>query len=228
MQAQLAARAASSNDPAAAPLPAPSSSTSYPPTDRPRPATSAGEYHFTVPAPFMTPLGTPVSIYAPQQLHLPPPPPFLESGPSHSTWGSGSFPLPPCSHQQQQQQQPQPHHHLLFASSDHQQAYSSAANSTSSPHRPVTAPNHYAQVPAFGFPQAVNGGARYGTAAGVVGMGARRLSLPSELKQPTPIFGFGAPGGEAGFGSIQEEGEHGGLGAVGVHEEAASGSDGSQ
>ena len=38
---------------------------------------------------------------------------------------------------------------------------------------------------------------------------ARRMSLPGEIKQPTPVFGYGAPGGEAGFGSIEEEGADG-------------------
>lgn len=168
----------------------------------------------------MTPLGAPVPLYAPQ-LHLAPPPAagFLDPtgngappGVYSNTFGVANPIGPP-----------------LMAAPGQQSLFASQPSYQASSARPVTAPNYYG-TPAFGI-GGLNGGGgpplrqlapTYGN-----GMApqARRMSLPSELKQPTPVFGYGAPVGEEGFGSIEEEsGEHG-LGALGgaPHEQEVNG-----
>ncbi|SGZ21599.1 BQ5605_C021g09387 [Microbotryum silenes-dioicae] len=166
-----------------------------PSKDRVRPVTSAGEYHYNAPAPYLPPPST-SSIYgipAPT-LQLPPPPPSMYEAPAppilSNPWastGPAAFPLPPAP-----------------ASAGSDLLYSHG----SSPHRPVTAPTYYNQhTPSFGlqptrFGFGINGGMAPGPGPLQPG---RRLSLPGEIQQPTPIFGFNVPGGESGFSSIQEE-----------------------
>lgn len=89
---------------------------------RPRPSTSAGEYHYSVPAQFMSSVGTPMASY-----NLPTPTlpqthyPITALNPPPSGWA----PYIPAPYD--------PYH-------------------SSSPHRPVTAPSYYSHnVPVFGF-----------------------------------------------------------------------------
>lgn len=174
---------------AAAPLVLP------PAPERPRPATSGGEYHYSISAPYTT--NTPL-YGGGHSLHLPPPPGFVETVPPthYAPAPPGSYSLPPVVT-----------NGLPPSAAANGFDPTSYSPHSSSPHRPVTAPNYHAQqLPAFGsgFPGATTATSRYPFAMN--GGGGRRLSLPGEIKQPTPVFGYNAnPAGEAGFGSIQEE-----------------------
>lgn len=196
--------------------------------DRPRPSTSGGEYHYSVPAPFMTPLGNPVALYGGPQMHLAHPPPGTFLDPNSTATHTGPPPHPATAFAGSSFTLPGPPHGppSLFPS-----AYQAAS-------RPVTAPNYYG-APVFGLGGMNGGGAPRlaaplplypngaGGGGGMIAPQARRMSLPSELKQPTPVFGYGAPGGEEGFESIREEGEHTPLGALGgSQEELVGGAEG--
>ncbi|GAA5822006.1 hypothetical protein JCM3770_001630 [Rhodotorula araucariae] len=149
--------------------------------ERPRPSTSAGEYHFSMPAPFMTPLGAPMLAYPsalPQTTSMAQHAPqahaqvFLER---HQAGYGGGYP-------------PQQAYDL----------YSGASSMGGNAMRPVTAPSYYV-APQFGAVpgahplaqppttagshvpqriasgQAIAGGGAYGAAASA----DRRFSLPT-------------------------------------------------
>lgn len=173
--------------------------------DRPRPSTSAGEYHYNVPAPFAAPSG----MFAP---HLTMPSTASTLIDSSMSAPSGMFAPSPFV--------------IPTAAGNHpgmyampQASVSLSSADSSSAHRPVTAPNYYG-APAFGYSlsngvhSAIgDGGLRYGLPLGAgdsmgnVPPPARRMSLPgiSELKQPTPVFGYGIGSAEEGIGAIEEE-----------------------
>ncbi|GAA5939772.1 hypothetical protein JCM3775_001620 [Rhodotorula graminis] len=167
--------------------------------DRPRPSTSAGEYHFSMPAPFMTPLGAPMLAYPP-----PPPAAVPQSAPQgmfdapHAYDGDaaavgGPFAL----------------HDMYGGGAGH-----GGGGGGGGAMRPVTAPSYYV-APQFGAgsssassglshhplaqppttagsyvpPRLVSGqagGAAFGVGAGAMG-GDRRFSLPSSS------LGYGPP-----------------------------------
>ncbi|KAI5478946.1 zinc finger, C2H4-type domain containing protein [Pseudohyphozyma bogoriensis] len=145
------------------------------PTPRPRPSTSAGEYSYIPPTPFMSSVGAPHASYA-----LPPPPPssavpYLESQAQAATATTQPEWYPGHTYEQ-------PSYHGV---------------------RPLTAPSYYSNVvPAFGFTHAqVNGGGSPHLSNGFGGVdhvgGGRRMSLPGGGQ-----FGFSH---DQRFPSISEE-----------------------
>ncbi|GJN90236.1 hypothetical protein Rhopal_003235-T1 [Rhodotorula paludigena] len=235
-EAAAAARAAAS---AAPPAPAATALNGLPglipgqPSDRPRPSTSAGEYSFSMPAPFMTPLGAPVTHVYPQSgmaLHQP---------------QAGQLYIDPQ----------QPHQRAVYPQSF---ATSSPLDLYGGANRPMTAPSYYTGAPLFGSSgtapsaplmqgptggasylaprQAVNGGGQpQQPPSGSLGAAAsadRRFSLPThslgsispdgayqlpaptghghtlEVKMPQPVH----PATQSGYASLIHGGEAASLG----------------
>ncbi|SCV74965.1 BQ2448_7994 [Microbotryum intermedium] len=191
MQASVNGRGAN-NATAASSTKAPTSQTQNksiygaPSTERARPVTSAGEYHYNAPTPYLPPSSSSIYGIPAPTLQLPPPPPSMYDAHAppilSNPWAStapAAFPLPSAP---------------TSAGSDLVYSHSS------SPHRPVTAPTYYNQhTPSFGFQNTrfafgMNGG---GLAPGPL--------QPGEIQQPSPVFGINVPGGDSGFSSIQEE-----------------------
>ncbi|KAM0786623.1 hypothetical protein ACM66B_002075 [Microbotryomycetes sp. NB124-2] len=214
-------------------------SASKPATERPRPSTSAGEYHYNVPAP-LVPVTTaalpPNPIFGSQQLPLPSAPGFVDptvtAARAASMYPGDALALPPnamfVGHNGSGSAGVG-----MFANPMTSMLDAGVVAGSSSPIRPVTAPNHFG-APSFGYasfgvPHPHDGGgggggnqARFSTSVnGGHGPGTiplappRRMSLPgfpSELKQPQPVLGYNGGGlsdvAEAGVGGLTEEDEH--------------------
>ncbi|TNY18621.1 hypothetical protein DMC30DRAFT_367814 [Rhodotorula diobovata] len=149
--------------------------------ERPRPSTSAGEYHFSLPAPFMTPLGAPMLAY-----------PAAPAPPMAAPQGMFEAPAGP------------PHQAYDGELGGGYDVYGGGggAGGSGSAMRPVTAPSYYV-APQFGAGGAGGGLATHPLAqppatagsyvpqrlvSGQAGAGGdRRFSLPSSS------LGYGAP-----------------------------------
>ncbi|KAK4049525.1 hypothetical protein OIV83_004022 [Microbotryomycetes sp. JL201] len=179
-------------------------------SERPRPSTSAGEYHYNVPAPLVTTHGS-MSMF-PTQMPLPPAPGAAYVDPTVTSAGASLYPHAMAL---------QPHPMFISGGQAGMFANPSTAmlDASSSPSRPVTAPNHYG-APAFGYASSFapsSSQARFSTnvngASGAMPL-PRRMSLPgiSELKAPQPILGYNGGSlsdvAEAGAGGLIEEDEH--------------------
>ncbi|BGP41420.1 hypothetical protein JCM10449v2_005400 [Rhodotorula kratochvilovae] len=107
---------------------------------RPRPSTSAGEYHFSMPAPFMTPLGAPL-LHAYPHAPQPQPTSIAHHQASQTHLHAQGF----------LEQQPGPYGAAGYAPQQQQQAYDlyGGGGVSAGAMRPVTAPSYYV-APQFG------------------------------------------------------------------------------
>ncbi|BGP17692.1 hypothetical protein JCM10213_005270 [Rhodosporidiobolus nylandii] len=163
---------------AAAPPPDPLAATSLPPAftvpahlERPRPSTSAGEYHYTMPAPFMTPLGAPVvAAYSHQPAAT-----------------AASFPLAAAPHHNLAQAQPGTYvdHQATHTATWQTPLNTTGAGTGYDPYgsslRPVTAPSYHV-APSFGGAPAAPASFAYSRLAN----GASAPSLSSSAGAPAP------------------------------------------
>lgn len=151
---------------------------------RPRPSTSAGEYHYNVPAPFMSSLGTPIPSYPLPSAPLAAATHFPIAALHPPAWGGGYPPMPTYD----------PHGPAMY----HQQG---------SPHRPVTAPSSFYSAPTFGFNH--HPGEQQPGHPAPFPLPERRLSLPGNDGGQRPMSAHGnfafSPVETSGFPSIIEE-----------------------
>ncbi|GAA6021654.1 hypothetical protein JCM10207_008100 [Rhodosporidiobolus poonsookiae] len=188
-EAAAAARERAANPP---PDPLPNPASAIPAfgmqgSERPRPSTSAGEYYFSMPAPFMTPVGAPVVAYGQPAtataLPLPAQSSFLDpnGAPAYDMYGAADASIRPVT---------APSYYVAPAFG------SSAAAAYGVPSHP-NPPNR----PTYGASYMVGGPPSLGAAASA----DRRLSLPggssnSLLPPPPPSTSASAPRPHTGHG----------------------------